>query len=60
MYNKKLKICCICGKAFYPAVMHIYKKIWKKKVYMACSYTCYTKLEETIEKEKREKRQQIT
>lgn len=60
MYNLQPRICCICGRVFYPAVMHIYKRTWRKKVYVACSHTCYTKLEEVIEKEKNGERQQIT
>lgn len=53
MYNSSPRVCCTCGKTFYPAVMHVYKRTWRKKVYVACSYTCFAKLEEAIEKEKK-------
>lgn len=55
MYNTQPKVCAICGKIFYPAVMHRYKKKWRRKTYIACSYTCYTKLENWVEDEKNNK-----
>lgn len=44
------KICPICGRVFYPAVMHRYKRLWRGKTYTTCSYKCYTKLLECINK----------
>lgn len=52
MYNRQMKVCAVCGKMFYPAVMHKYKRVWKRRTYLACSYTCYTKLEKSVELEK--------
>jgi hypothetical protein len=53
MYNSYPRVCAICGKIFYPAVMHQYKKKHRGKVYIACSYTCYNVLEKRILTEKR-------
>lgn len=61
MYNSSSRVCAICGKIFYPAVMHKYKRTWKRKTFLACSYTCYTKLEEKIEEEKQKtKRERLS
>lgn len=58
MYDARPRICCICGKVFYPAVSHKYKKTYRRRVYIACGYTCYTEMEKEIERQKDENKRQ--
>ena len=46
----KPKVCCVCGKLFYPPPLHTYKRKWKRRVYYACKPSCYEKLLDSIEK----------
>ena len=40
--------CCICGRAFLPAVQHVFKVTGR----WCCTYPCYLKLQAQIEAEK--------
>lgn len=59
MYRMESKICPVCGKIFYPAAMHLYKRRWRKKTYTLCGYSCYIEFEKDVEKTKRHGRDDV-
>ena len=40
-YQLKEETCCVCGRAFIPAVEHIYNQPRNGKVYHICRYKCF-------------------
>ena len=47
--------CDLCGKNYIKSAGHVYKRYWKRKWYIVCSYGCFCELSYVFGEKNREK-----